>query len=44
MVSWRQRTAGKSRIIGVDAGHFFLESHRADLLREIAHDLAPWLA
>jgi surfactin synthase thioesterase subunit len=44
MVSWRQRTTGKSRIVGVDAGHFFLESHRADLLREVAHDLAPWIA
>ncbi|HSS02127.1 MAG TPA: alpha/beta fold hydrolase [Kofleriaceae bacterium] len=44
MVGWRQRTTGKTRIVGVDAGHFFLESHRADLLREIAHDLAPWLA
>jgi medium-chain acyl-[acyl-carrier-protein] hydrolase len=44
MIAWRQRTTGPSRIVGVDAGHFFLESHRADLLREIAHDLAPWLA
>jgi medium-chain acyl-[acyl-carrier-protein] hydrolase len=44
MVAWRQRTTGTSRIIGVDAGHFFLESHRADLLREVANDLSPWLA
>lgn len=44
MVSWRQRTTGKSRIVGVDAGHFFLESHRATLLSEVTHDLAPWLA
>jgi medium-chain acyl-[acyl-carrier-protein] hydrolase len=44
MVGWRQRTTGNSRIVGVDAGHFFLDSHRTELLREVAHDLAPWLA
>jgi surfactin synthase thioesterase subunit len=44
MVAWAQRTAARCRIIGVPAGHFFLDSHRAELLREIAHDVAPWLA
>jgi surfactin synthase thioesterase subunit len=44
MVAWQQRTSARSRIVGVPAGHFFLDSHRADLLREIAHDVAPWLA
>jgi medium-chain acyl-[acyl-carrier-protein] hydrolase len=44
MIAWEQRTTARCRIIGLDAGHFFLGSHRAQLLREIAHDVAPWLA
>jgi medium-chain acyl-[acyl-carrier-protein] hydrolase len=44
MIAWQQRTTARCRIVGVPAGHFFLDSHRADLLREIAHDVSPWLA
>jgi surfactin synthase thioesterase subunit len=44
VAAWRERTAARSRIIELDAGHFFLDTHRADLLREIVADLTPWLA
>src|SRR6185436_10261056 len=43
VTAWRDRTAARSRIVELDAGHFFLETHRAHLFREILVDLAPWL-
>jgi len=42
--AWRDRTTARARIHQVDAGHFFLDTHRADLHREMLVDLAPWLA
>ncbi len=38
--AWAPRTTSTCRIVEVDAGHFFLDSHRDDLLREITSDLA----
>jgi medium-chain acyl-[acyl-carrier-protein] hydrolase len=37
---WQRRTAAAWRMVELDAGHFFLDSHRADLIREIVRDLA----
>jgi surfactin synthase thioesterase subunit len=42
--AWELRTTARCRIVELDAGHFFLESHRARLFEEIARDVAPWLA
>jgi len=42
-VAWALRTTAASRIVELDAGHFFLESHRSRLLREIERDLASTL-
>jgi medium-chain acyl-[acyl-carrier-protein] hydrolase len=42
--AWRDRTTAWARIHEVDAGHFFLDTHRTDLHREMLVDLAPWLA
>jgi surfactin synthase thioesterase subunit len=42
--AWALRTTGRYRQIDLDAGHFFLESHRAQIHAEITRDLAPWLA
>lgn len=43
VLAWRERTTARARILELDAGHFFLATHRADLHREIVADLAPWL-
>jgi medium-chain acyl-[acyl-carrier-protein] hydrolase len=40
---WELRTTAAFRIVELAAGHFFLDSHRAQLLREIERDLAPRL-
>jgi surfactin synthase thioesterase subunit len=42
--AWRDRTTAGARILELDAGHFFVDSHRDHLHREIVADLAPWLA
>jgi medium-chain acyl-[acyl-carrier-protein] hydrolase len=42
--AWELRTTARCRVVELAAGHFFLDSHRADLLREIGRDLAPRLA
>jgi surfactin synthase thioesterase subunit len=42
--AWQLRTTASCRVVELDAGHFFLESHRDVLLREVLHDLAPLLA
>ena len=39
--AWQLRTTSSFRLVEVDAGHFFLDSHRDLLLREIVRDLAP---
>jgi medium-chain acyl-[acyl-carrier-protein] hydrolase len=39
-VAWSMRTSATCRIVELDAGHFFLDSHRDRLLREVASDLA----
>jgi medium-chain acyl-[acyl-carrier-protein] hydrolase len=44
VLAWRDRTTARARILELDAGHFFLDSHRDHLHREIVADLAPWLA
>ena len=44
IAAWELRTTAACRVVELDAGHFFLDSHRAQLLREIAYDVAPWLA
>jgi len=38
---WQLRTTAAFRMVELDAGHFFLDSHRTDVLREIEHALAP---
>ncbi len=38
--AWRSRSTAACRVVELDAGHFFLDSHRAQLLREIDRDLA----
>jgi medium-chain acyl-[acyl-carrier-protein] hydrolase len=38
--AWGLRTTAVCRLVELDAGHFFLESHRAELFREIGRDLA----
>ena len=43
VLAWRERTTARARILELDAGHFFLETHSADLHREMLVDLAPWL-
>lgn len=42
--AWQPCTSAAFRLVEVDAGHFFLDSHRATLIREVQRDLAPWLA
>jgi medium-chain acyl-[acyl-carrier-protein] hydrolase len=42
-VAWELRTTSSCRLVEIDAGHFFLDSHRDFLLRQITHDLAPHL-
>jgi surfactin synthase thioesterase subunit len=37
---WQRRTMAASRMVELDAGHFFLGSHRAEVIREIVRDLA----
>lgn len=39
--TWQLHTSAACRVVELEAGHFFLESHRALLIREIGHDLAP---
>jgi len=39
--TWQSRTTRAFRMIEVDAGHFFLDSHRGVLIHEIARELAP---
>jgi len=39
--AWELRTTSRCRLVEIDAGHFFLDSHRAALIAEISHDLAP---
>jgi surfactin synthase thioesterase subunit len=41
VAAWQQRTSATLRIVEVDAGHFFLESHCMLLLQEIARALMP---
>jgi medium-chain acyl-[acyl-carrier-protein] hydrolase len=41
--AWELRTTAACRVIELDAGHFFLESHRMSLMREIS-DVASRLA
>jgi surfactin synthase thioesterase subunit len=36
---WLRRSTGATRIVELDAAHFFLDSHRAAVLAEIARDL-----
>jgi medium-chain acyl-[acyl-carrier-protein] hydrolase len=38
--SWELRTRGRCRVVELQAGHFFLDSHRDALFREIGCDLA----
>jgi medium-chain acyl-[acyl-carrier-protein] hydrolase len=40
IAAWQPRTTAAYRVVTVDAGHFFLESHRAQLISEIARDLS----
>jgi surfactin synthase thioesterase subunit len=42
--AWELRTTAACRIVELEAGHFFLDSHRDLLVREIGRDLAPHLA
>jgi medium-chain acyl-[acyl-carrier-protein] hydrolase len=42
-LAWALRTTAACRIVELDAGHFFLESHRSHLLREIDRDVASTL-
>jgi len=37
--AWQLRTSGGFRMIELDADHFFLDSHRADVFRELSRDL-----
>jgi surfactin synthase thioesterase subunit len=37
--AWQLRTTSSCRLVELDAGHFFLDSHRAQLIGEIARDL-----
>jgi surfactin synthase thioesterase subunit len=37
---WQRRTMAAWRMVDLDASHFFLDSHRAEVIREIARDLA----
>lgn len=39
--AWQLRTTSSFRLVELDAGHFFLDSHRDLLLREIMRDLGP---
>lgn len=41
--AWQLRTHAACRMVELEAGHFFLESHRDVLRAEIARDLAPAL-
>ena len=41
--AWQLRTTSSCRIVELDAGHFFLDTHRDLLLREILRELAPRL-
>lgn len=41
---WELRTTARCRLLELEAGHFFLDTHRDALVRQIAHDLAPHLA
>jgi medium-chain acyl-[acyl-carrier-protein] hydrolase len=38
--AWGLRTTATCRLVELDAGHFFLDSHRVELFREIGRDLA----
>ncbi|HWU88426.1 MAG TPA: alpha/beta fold hydrolase [Kofleriaceae bacterium] len=38
--AWELRTTAACRLVELDAGHFFLDSHRAELFRELGRDLA----
>ena len=38
--AWELSTTAAFRLVELDAGHFFVDSHRSDLLREIRRDLA----
>jgi medium-chain acyl-[acyl-carrier-protein] hydrolase len=38
--AWKLRSTAACRVVELDAGHFFLDSHRDPLLREIDRDLA----
>jgi surfactin synthase thioesterase subunit len=45
--AWELRTSSTCRMVEFEAGHFFLDSHRAALAREIGRDLTahvsrPW--
>ncbi len=42
--AWELCTSAACRMVELEAGHFFLDSHRSDLLREIRRDLAARLA
>jgi surfactin synthase thioesterase subunit len=41
--AWELRTSATCRMVELETGHFFLESHRASLASEIAMDLAARL-
>ena len=38
--AWQLRTTAAFRVVELTAGHFFLDSHRDDVLREVHRDLA----
>jgi medium-chain acyl-[acyl-carrier-protein] hydrolase len=40
IAAWQLRTTAACRVVELDAGHFFLDSHRARLISEVARDLA----
>ena len=42
--AWALRTTAAYRMVELEAGHFFLNSHRDALLAEIRAELAPRLA
>ena len=41
--AWELCTSAGCRMVELEAGHFFLDSHRSELIREIGRDLAPRL-
>jgi medium-chain acyl-[acyl-carrier-protein] hydrolase len=38
-VAWQMRTTARFRLVELDTGHFFLDSHRDAVIREVARDL-----